>query len=134
VLLHDFGLEKAIDNFCQRFTGTELRLTCRVVNLDDRLDPPLEVALYRISQELILNAVKHAGADRVTLLLEKQAGELMLEVNDNGKGFGPGHAAAKGMGLRTIRDRVKFLNGTADFASSPGGVRATIRLPLPEKA
>jgi signal transduction histidine kinase len=134
VLLHDFGLEKAIDNFCQRFTGTELRLTCRVVNLDDRLDPPLEVALYRISQELILNAVKHAGADRVTLLLEKQAGELVLEVNDNGKGFGPGHAAAKGMGLRTIRDRVKLLNGTADFASSPGGVRATIRLPLPEKA
>ncbi len=133
VLLHDFGLATAIDDFCKRFTGTGLRLTCRVVNLDERLDPHLEVVLYRISQELILNAVKHAGAGQITLLLEKQAGELVLEVNDNGQGFRPGHVAAKGMGLRTIRDRVILLNGTADFAGSPGGVRATIRLPLPGK-
>jgi PAS domain S-box-containing protein len=133
VLLHDFGLETAVDEFCKRFTGTGLHLTCRVANLDGRLDPHLEVALYRISQELILNVVKHAGADRASLLLEKQAGEIVLEVNDNGKGLRPDKVLPKGMGLRTIRDRVKLLNGTVEFASSPGGVRATIRIPLPEK-
>ncbi|MBD0256983.1 MAG: PAS domain S-box protein, partial [Cytophagales bacterium] len=133
VLLHAFGLEAAVDDFCKRFTGTGLRLTCRMVNLDDRLDPHLEVALYRISQELILNVVKHAGADQASLLLEKQAGEIRLEVNDNGKGFGPDQVPARGMGLRTIRDRVNLFNGTAEFTGTPDGVQATIRIPLPGK-
>jgi signal transduction histidine kinase len=119
VLLHDFGLETAVDEFCKRFTGTGLRLTYRVENLAGRLDPHLEVALYRISQELILNVVKHAGADQASLLLEKRAGEIMLEVNDNGKGLRPDNVLPKGMGLCTIRDRVKLLNGTLELPAAP---------------
>ncbi len=131
-LLHDFGLEVAINDFCKRFAGLALRLTCRVAGLGGRLDPHLEVALYRICQELILNVVKHAGADQAGLLLESKDGELVLEVSDNGRGFRGDQATPTGRGLRTIRDRVKLLNGTLDITGDAGkGVRVAIRLPLP---
>jgi signal transduction histidine kinase len=130
VLLRDFGLQTAIEDFCKRFTDTGLHLTCRMAGLGGRLDPHLEIALYRISQELILNVVKHAAADRATLVVEIQGGWLTLEVTDNGKGFSTNQVAPKGIGLRTIRDRVKLLNGTVDLAGVPGGgVRVTIRIP-----
>jgi PAS domain S-box-containing protein len=133
VLLHDFGLEMAINDYCQRFTDTGLRLSCRMAGLGGRLEAHLEIALYRISQELILNVVKHAAASQVDLLLERKGGRLKLEVTDNGKGFANGRAAGKGIGLRTIRDRVKLLNGRLSFATPPGGgARVTIRIPMPE--
>jgi signal transduction histidine kinase len=132
VLLYDFGLQVAINDFCKRFADTGLHLTCRVAGLGGRLDLHLEVALYRISQELILNVVKHAAASRASLLLERKDGGLTLEVTDNGKGFRVDQVAAKGIGLRTIRDRVKLLNGTLDFTGAPGaGVRVIIRIPIP---
>ena len=131
VLLHDFGLEAAINDFCKRFADLALRLTCRVTGLAGRLDPHLEVALYRIGQELILNVVKHAGAEQASLLLESRDGQLVLEVSDNGRGFRGNQAATKGRGLRTIRDRVKLLNGTLDITGDAGkGVRVAICLPL----
>ena len=131
VLLHDFGLEVAINDFCKRFADLALRLTCRVTGLGGRLDPHLELALYRICQELILNVVKHAGADQASLLLESKDGELVLEISDNGRGFRGDQGITKGRGLRTIRDRVKLLNGTLDITGDAGkGVRVAICLPL----
>jgi len=66
------------------------------------------------------------------VLLEKKDGELLLEVSDGGQGLRGDQAATKGRGLRTIRDRVKLLNGMMDNTSDAGkGVRVSIRLPTP---
>ena len=63
----------------------------------------------------------------------KKSGGLKLEVTDNGMRLPDGQAASKGIGLRTVRDRVKLPNGTLNFARVPGGgVRVTIHISLPE--
>jgi signal transduction histidine kinase len=99
---------------------------------DDEPDAPLEVkeAVYRIAQEALNNTVKHAQARSVELLLEQDAGELLLEVRDDGEGFDaagtfPGH-----LGLKSMRERVARLGGTLRIESAPGeGTRIRAQIP-----
>jgi signal transduction histidine kinase len=102
------------------------------VALCDEPDAPLEVkeAVYRIAQEALNNTVKHAQAERVELRLEQDAGELLLEVRDDGEGFDaagtfPGH-----LGLKSMRERVARLGGTLQIESAPGeGTRIRVQIP-----
>ncbi|MDQ3286329.1 MAG: PAS domain S-box protein, partial [Actinomycetota bacterium] len=102
------------------------------VSLCDEPDAPLEVkeALYRIAQEALNNTVKHAQAERVELRLEQDAGELLLEVSDDGEGFDaagtfPGH-----LGLKSMRERIARLGETLRIESAPGeGTRICAKIP-----
>jgi len=102
------------------------------VSLCDEPDAPLEVkeALYRIAQEALHNTVKHAQAECVELRLEQDAGELLLEVRDDGEGFDaagtfPGH-----LGLKSMRERIARLGGTLRIESAPGeGTRICAKIP-----
>jgi PAS domain S-box-containing protein len=99
---------------------------------DDEPDAPLEVkeAVYRVAQEALNNTVKHAQAERVELRLEQDAGELLLEVRDDGEGFDaagtfPGH-----LGLKSMRERIARLGGTLRIESAPGeGTRICAKIP-----
>jgi signal transduction histidine kinase len=74
---------------------------------------------YRIFQEALNNAVKHSGATKVEVLLSKDQSYLVLEIQDNGKGFRqPGIQEEQGIGLFTIRERVELLNGIIRITSS----------------
>jgi signal transduction histidine kinase len=133
VLLKDFGLQKAIAEFCSRFEQTEIRLECHC--FPQRLSAPLEMAVYRISQELLNNVVKHSGATRASLEVSKDQAFVYLDAQDNGKGMDVGSlddpGTVKGIGLKTIRDRVALLNGTVEVDSSPGkGTLVSVCLPL----
>jgi PAS domain S-box-containing protein len=133
VLLKDFGLQKAIAEFCSRFEQTGIRLECHCFS--ERLPALLETAVYRISQELVNNIVKHSGATRANLEVSKDQAFLYLDAQDNGKGMDVGSlgepGAGKGIGFKTIRDRVALLNGTVEVDSGPGkGTLISIRLPL----
>lgn len=132
VVLLDFGLAEALQDMCRQFQGGSLQLRCQVEGLGVRLDAYLEIALYRISQELVTNIAKHARATLASLHLARRQDSILLQVQDNGKGLARQAAQPKGLGLRTIRDRVKMLNGSLAIVplKTGKGTLVTIRIPV----
>ena len=83
---------------------------------------PLDIkeALYRIAQEALHNTMKHAQARRVDVRLADQAGTIVLEVCDDGRGFNPDSSFAGHLGLRSMSERATQLGGTLQIESAPG--------------
>ncbi|MDJ1482559.1 PAS domain-containing protein [Cytophagaceae bacterium YF14B1] len=128
ILLKEFGLEKAIGDFCRRFSKSGIKLSCH--SLPERLPAHLETAIYRISQELVNNIVKHSGATRARIEITRDDQYIYVEGQDNGTGMKMS-MSAKGIGLKTIQDRVQLLDGKLEIESTPGeGTLITIILPL----
>jgi signal transduction histidine kinase len=109
------------------------------VTIDDITIPP-EVAgdLFRIAQEAVINAGRHAEADAISLTLRLAGAELELRVTDDGHGFGdvdplapaePGH-----LGLAMMRERAEMIGGKLDIETSDRGTRVLVRAPLPMSA
>lgn len=133
LVLEQFGLAAALRDICQQLSSPQLRLRCHVV-LDEAvapLPPLLQLALYRMAQELGQNIVEHArGATEASLELETTPGFVLLRAEDNGVGFAAD--AGTGTGLRTIRDRVALLNGTLEQGQCAAfGTYVRLRIPLP---
>ena len=131
-MLDDLGLDAAIEWLAHdvaRRTGIAV-----TVRLDDGAPAPDErtaIALYRIVQEALTNAVRHAQAHAVRVELAHADGELRLTVRDNGVGF-PERATAKdgSFGLLGIRERALMLGGRMEVDNPPGGGgRLTVHLP-----
>jgi signal transduction histidine kinase len=93
-----------------------------------KLPAPVEEGLYRITQEALNNALKHAMASSVTVHIQVLDGHVELEVADNGVGFDPGAPGHReGMGLVSMRERAKKLGGTLRVMSAPGqGTRVSV--------
>jgi signal transduction histidine kinase len=101
---------------------------------DERLDHRTEIGLYRITQELISNILRHAQAREINIHFNHHNGFFSLMVEDDGIGFDPAKASG-GIGMNNIRSRVNQLNGTAFFDSLPGkGCTVTIEIPLIPKS
>jgi len=101
----------------------------------ERLDPLLEVSLYRIVQEGIANATRHSGSDRVRVRLSQVGGRVHLEIRDWGRGFDPEHVGANRFGLQGIRERARLLRGRAVIDSAPAeGTRVFVDLPATAEA
>ena len=130
--LLDFGLAVAVADICRDLSTPRLRIACHVWDEDQRLLPqPVQVALFRLAQELAHNIVRHAGATQATLELETLSSWVSLRAEDNGRGFDP-LTVATGLGLRTVRDAVALLGGTVAIDSSPEfGTHVRLRIPLP---
>ncbi|MBK8194613.1 MAG: hypothetical protein IPK76_15865 [Lewinellaceae bacterium] len=89
-----------------------------------------KIHLYRIVQELLGNVLKHAGAGSLHLQLLKDEGQLLLTVEDDGKGFDPAANGSDGIGLANIRTRVEVLRGKMHLDSAPGkGTFVSIEIP-----
>ena len=105
-----------------------------VLSLCDEPDAPLPVkeALYRIAQEALQNAIKHARPDRLDVRLTCEDEGLSLEVCDNGVGFDP-HAVYRGhLGLHSIRERATKVGGTLTISSVPDcGTQVRVDIPIP---
>jgi signal transduction histidine kinase len=124
-------LAQSIDDLCLKYSKTRLQVNCELIGLENSLEPYLEVAIYRICQELLTNVSKHAEATNVDILLAREDDEIILKVRDNGKGIGPELDKSNGIGLRTIKDRVKLLNGTFSLHTpdTDKGTQVTILFP-----
>jgi signal transduction histidine kinase len=81
---------------------------------------PIKEALYRIAQEAMHNAVKHAQATRLDLVLARSTDGLTLEVRDDGAGFNPDQDFAGHLGLRSMRERAALVGGTVEVTSASG--------------
>ena len=126
--LDELGPAPAIEELAAR-TGARHGLDVTTeLDFAGRRSPEVETALYRIIQEALTNAVKHAGATRVAVTAREADGTLQLSVTDDGSGFDPS-APGAGFGLAGMRERVLLLGGTLDVASGPGGTRIEASLP-----
>jgi signal transduction histidine kinase len=97
------------------------------------LSPGVDLAAFRIAQEGLTNAIRHAGATEARVRVRYSPQRLDVEVEDNGRGLGS--RANGGHGLVGIRERVALYGGTVDLGPSPsGGVLLAASLPLPEGA
>ncbi len=127
--LDELGPAPAIEELAARIAARHGIEVTASVALDGRRAPEVEVALYRITQEALTNAVKHAAASRVTIDVSESGGAIHVTVVDDGGGFDPAEPSA-GFGLAGMRERVELLGGELEIRSSPGGTRVAAALPL----
>jgi signal transduction histidine kinase len=103
------------------------------IGMDD-MDPLARDELYGIAREAVHNAIAHADASRIDVIVETQGSELVLRVRDDGRGMDESvmRGGREGhWGMRGIRERAANLGGTATFASSEqGGTEVTVRTPM----
>jgi signal transduction histidine kinase len=104
-----------------------------VVELSDPLRPAVEEALFRIAQEALNNALKHALATSVTVRVFKEADQVVMTVADDGQGFDPGRLDTTGMGLANMRERAERVGASVAVASSPGH-GTVVRVAVPAEA
>jgi signal transduction histidine kinase len=92
-----------------------------------------QIIIYRIAQELLANAIKHSGADKIMLQCSQNENIFYLAIEDNGKGFDPKTTGRKGLGWDNIRNRIEFLKGKIEVDSVPGeGTTINIELNVSE--
>ena len=85
-----------------------------------RFGAVVEVELFRIAQEAVNNALRHARAKKIDLRLDCKDHRLTLAITDNGKGFDPSGQAEHGIGLSTMNERAKAIGGELEISSKPG--------------
>jgi signal transduction histidine kinase len=137
-VLDDLGLLPAIRWFATRQVEPEgIAVRYEFEDLPGRLPPEVETALFRAVQEALTNVARHAQAENVLVEVSREGEELVVEVEDDGRGFEPrevsGEApSGRGLGLMGIRERLELLGGSAHFDSAPGeGTRVVLRVPWP---
>ncbi|MBK9791741.1 MAG: sensor histidine kinase [Sphingobacteriales bacterium] len=114
-----FGLAQAIEDFCYDINESKtVQLNFYHHGLEQRLDSSIEITLYRVIQELVNNAIKHAAATEIMIHLVRNENQLTLTVEDNGVGFNINNIQKiKGVGLSNIQSRIDFLKGYVEIDS-----------------
>jgi signal transduction histidine kinase len=112
------------------FEKGRTRFEIAVIGAADDLPPGVSASLYRIAQEAITNAAKHARARHVQLRLEAGDADIVLTVEDDGEADGASLTPKPGMGLLGMQERVVSLGGTLQFERrETGGARLVARIP-----
>lgn len=132
MMLTDLGLRESLRSFATNASSLQRRVTARFPTPIPRLDDETEIAVYRVAQEALGNALRHAEARSIDLVLRIDDATLLLEVSDDGRGFDRASSRTDSLGLTSMEERALALGGRLEIASSPG--RGTcIRLECPLK-
>jgi signal transduction histidine kinase len=138
VALEEADLARAIEGVCHAYSqrlDIPVRSEVSLTGLSPAgLPPTLEHAVLRVTQEAVANAARHAEPGQVTVLLQTDGRQVLLEIADDGRGFDVAWPQnASGLGLHTMRDRVTELGGQLTIDSVPGaGTRVRASFPLRE--
>jgi two-component system, NarL family, sensor histidine kinase UhpB len=129
-ILDHLGLRSALTNLASTFSDrTGIPVRRQFPSQLPRLDPKVELVLYRVAQEGLTNAGRHSGASEVTLTLEHDADSVVLRVLDNGRGFDG--SRAEGGGLRGIRERALIVDGSVAIKPARiGGAEIRLQVPI----
>jgi signal transduction histidine kinase len=130
--LEYLGVVAGMKSWCKEFAERQK------MEIDFRSDVssvlPLAVglSLFRVLQEALNNAIKHSGVKRIDMQLREDSGEIHLVISDLGRGFDVEAASqSKGLGLTSMRERVRLVNGTISIESKPmGGTTIHVRVPF----
>lgn len=136
-VLDDLGLAAALSWLArQTREHTGLEVTVATPAALARMDTDIETLVYRVAQEALTNAIRHAAAQRAAISLERLGNQLELCIRDDGRGFDPdcvGPEGEQGTGLGGMRDRVALFGGSLAIRSAPGfGTEIVATLSLPE--
>jgi signal transduction histidine kinase len=130
--LDDFGLVPALERLVQTFSessGIAVDLEAQLG--ETRLPSEVETTLYRIVQEALTNVVKHAEADKVSILLVRRDAAVTAVIEDNGRGFAPDPVKTDSLGLEGMRERAELHDGRLTIEASPGsGTTLAVEIPL----
>lgn len=127
------GLPHALKEFTDRINqaGT-VHVELNVFGIDGRLTEVQEISLYRISQEWVNNILKYANADKVTLQITKDEGEITLLIEDNGNGFDKGLLLrGKGNGWKNLNTRTNLIHGELELETREGVKGTTLIVNAP---
>jgi len=126
--LEDFGLKPAIQDMSKQVEGS-IDVATHVTGLHGRLPKHLEIAIYRIVQELINNVIKHAAATKASINLSFKKKQITIRVEDNGIGFNMLKVKDGGIRIPSIENKLHLLNGKMDISARiSGGSIITIQL------
>ena len=127
--LEKFGLKSAIDDVCKQLTGG-VKFNCNYIGIESRLEKYLELAVFRTIQELLVNVVKHANATTANLSVIVNGNQIQVILVDNGQGMPTTATNNQGIGLSSIRNKIKLLNGSVAIKSTPGkGTEIVVKIP-----
>lgn len=135
-ILDDLGLPSALDWLLEHATrgsaAMHTQLSVAGIDEDERFSGDIELAMFRVAQEGITNAIKHSMGSSVTVRLAREGDALIMEVADDGQGIPPDLGPRQGFGLYGMRERMLQVGGLFKVVSSPGrGVTVWARVPLP---
>ena len=120
IQLDDLGLESALHSMTNDFSErTSIEMNVHLELPEQRLPDDIEISLYRIAQEALMNIEKHAEAGHVGLTIWSRGGYIWIEVSDDGKGFTPDKGDS-GIGLLNMRERTELLSGRFSLKSRVG--------------
>jgi ligand-binding sensor domain-containing protein/signal transduction histidine kinase len=129
-ILEEFGYITAVEGLVDKINQSDrTRFTLVTFGMKERLRKDYELALYRITQELINNTLKHADAKKISLQIGRRDGKIILMIEDDGKGFDT-TTQKDGYGLHNLDIRTTLMKGTMTIDSRPGkGTSVLIEIP-----
>jgi signal transduction histidine kinase len=130
--LEYLGAVGAIKNWCKEFGQRQgMQIDCRQ-DVRSALPQEIGLCLFRVLQEALHNTAKHSGVKRIEVQLYEDSDEIHLTIRDLGKGFDVETAKkGRGLGLTSMQERVRLMNGTIEIQSKPmGGTTVHARVPL----
>jgi signal transduction histidine kinase len=135
-MLDDLGLRAAIEWLVEEFGKRYPAITCNLVfdHVGDTIEGEMATAAYRIVQECLTNIIRHAEASKVHIVVAvRERREILIAVQDNGRGLREPITKEGGFGLLGMRERAMALGGSFSVGSIPGeGVSVDVTIPLPD--
>jgi PAS domain S-box-containing protein len=130
--LEYLGVIAAMKSWCKEFAERQKMEIAFRHDVQSTLPPEIGLCLFRVVQEALHNAAKHSGVKRVEVQLEENSGEMQLIIEDLGKGFDIEAAReARGLGITSMRERVRLVNGTIVIQSKPmAGTTIHVHIPF----
>lgn len=125
------GLSSAVKSFLDKIDHKKIKVNLHTEGLENRLPDTIEIILYRIIQETVNNVIKHAQANQLDISLIKDKDGISCTIEDNGIGFNHSTNSSEGIGIKNIKARVAYLQGTVEWDSSINkGTLVAVHIPL----
>ena len=131
MMLDDLGLIPTLRHYIEVFKEqNEMEIIFSASGTERRLDGYLEIMLFRAVQELLSNAARHSNASTIRIHIDTSEDKIVIDVEDDGKGFNVEQAMESSMGIKVIKDRVEILKGNFNVDTAVGqGTRIGFNIP-----
>ena len=129
-VLHDFGLKAAIQFMVNRIDMSDFKITTVISRKVEEVEEEVKLVIYRIVQELLNNCLKHSSANKVAVKVGMNDNKIQIMVKDNGVGFSEelANSMKKGIGLRSIKNRIDLYQGEIEILELKKGTAVDITL------
>jgi len=127
----DFGFKRTLENQIANYkTRTSMEINASIDELSG-LDNIYLITVFRVTQELMVNAIKHSEGTAIDITIRREGSEIVVIVSDNGKGMNIIEEDLENhFGLKILKERVSVIGGTVSFSNSANGTVATVKIPI----